>query len=178
MINNKTMIDILRNRRSCRDFSDSPLDGESIAFLKEALLRSPTSKNRRPWEFIMVDDREIIEKLSEVKPHGSAFLKKAPLGVVIIADESKSDVWVEDCSIAAITLQYMGESLGLGSCWIQIRKRDHSGSMSAETYVRDVLGIPENLRIASIVALGCVEEKPAGIPFEQLDMNNIRHNGY
>ena len=172
------MLEIVRNRRSARRFFDSPVDGEAIDLFKEALLRSPTSKNNRPQEFIFVDDQKLIDELSRSKPNGSAFLKGAPLCVVIAADERKSDVWVEDCSIAAITLQYIGESLGLGSCWIQIRKREHSSDISAEKYVRKTLKIPTHLRVASIVAIGHRQDSPERLPLSSLDFTKIRFNGY
>ncbi len=119
------MLDILRNRRSIRKFKDKEIEPESIEQLKEAALRSPTSRGNNSWRFVFVTDRAKLEELSRAKESGSGFLKGARLGVVISGVEEESDVWVEDCSIASIILQLTGESLGLGSCWIQIRKRMH-----------------------------------------------------
>jgi nitroreductase len=97
---------------------------------------------------------------------------------VLIADESKSDVWVEDCSIAAITLQYMAQSMDIGSCWIQVRKRQHDSGGSAEAAVQQVLGIPANLRVASIVALGYRAEERAGVPADKLEYSKVKTNRY
>jgi len=146
--------------------------------LKESLLRSPTSKNNRPWEFIFVDAPELLTQLSSCKPHGAAFLKDAPLAVVIVANEEISDVWVEDCSIAAITLQYVAQSMDIGSCWIQVRKRVHETEGSAEASVRQTLGIPRHLRVASIVALGYRVESRPSVPMEKLEYKKIKQNRY
>src|SRR5574340_493146 len=115
------MMNLVRKRRSIRTYTREPVDRESLDLLVEAMLRSPSSRNRQPWEFVIVDDPQLLSKLSEAKEHGSGFLQNAPLGIVVCADSAKSDVWVEDCSIAAILVQMVAQSLGLGSCWIQIR---------------------------------------------------------
>lgn len=144
------MIELLRNRRSIRKFTNQSVEEEKLELLKEAVLRSPSSKNINPWEFIFVDDLEIIMKLKECKPQGVTPLETAPLAVIICADETKNDVWIEDCSIASILLQLTAQSLELGSCWIQIRNRMHSENRSSEEYLHEFLTIPENFKVLSI----------------------------
>ncbi|MFP4038922.1 MAG: nitroreductase family protein [Desulfosudaceae bacterium] len=109
------MISLLRRRRSVRRYLDQAIDPEIKATLQEALLRSPSSRNIRPWEFVWVEDKAVLEKLSRSKPHGASFLKEAALGIVICGDSGKSDVWIEDCSIAAVIAHLTAFSLGLGS---------------------------------------------------------------
>ena len=92
------MIELLRNRRSIRKYTAQKVEIEKIEVLKEAVLRSPSSKNINPWEFVFVDDKTLIEKLKSCKPHGVAPLSTAPFAIVVCADETKNDVWVEDCS--------------------------------------------------------------------------------
>ncbi len=170
------MIEILRQRRSVRKFQDKPIAPEKLDLLKEAVLRSPSSRSFDPWHFIFVDDKDLLEKLSQSKPHGSAFLKNAPLGIVICADETKSDVWVEDCSIASILAQLTAQSLDLASCWIQIRKRIYSDTVTSEDYIRNRLNIPENIRVESIIAVGHPAEHPVGIGKENLKTDRIKTN--
>jgi nitroreductase len=146
--------------------------------LLEAALRAPSSRSINPWEFIIISDSNLLKKLSESKPHGSAFLKKAPLGIVILADPEKSDVWIEDASIACIFIQLAAESLGLGSCWIQIRKRMHDKSKTAEAYISDLLNIPENLCVESIIAIGYPDEKIAPHEKSELQYEKIQYNRY
>ncbi len=167
------MLDILRKRRSVRKYKDENVDPETIDLLKEAALRSPTSRNFRPWGFIFIEDERVLESLSRAKPSGSSFLKGARLGVVVCADEDESDVWIEDCSIASIILQLAGQSLGFGSCWIQIRKRMHSDSQTSEDYVKATLGLPEKIRVESIIAFGHLDEEKSPIPAEELQREKI-----
>lgn len=167
------MLDILRNRRSIRRFKDKEIKPELIKQLKEAALRSPTSRGINSWRFLFVTDRALLEELSQAKESGSGFLKGARLGVVISAAEGESDVWVEDCSIASIILQLTGQSLGLGSCWIQIRNRMHDSRMSAEDYVKKVLDLSENMRVESMIAFGYPDEKKMPVLKEELQYEKI-----
>lgn len=167
------MLEILRKRRSIRRYKEKDIDPEIVDLLKEAALRSPSSRDLKPWRFVFVTDRAVLEKLSCAKEHGSDFLRCARLGIVVCADERESDVWIEDCSIASIILQLAGQSLGLGSCWIQIRNRSHSDAKSAEDYVREKLDLPNCMRVESIISFGYPGEEKKPVPFDQLDYGKI-----
>ncbi len=166
-------MDLLRMRRSIRKYKDKDIDPRTIDDLKEAVLRAPSSRGINPWRFFFVTDRELLSRLSKAKEHGSDFIKGAPLGVVICADERESDVWVEDCSIASIILQLAGLSLGLGSCWIQIRNRSYSRDRSSEDYVREVLDIPQGLKVESMIAFGYPDEVLEPVPRDLLEYGKI-----
>ena len=155
-------IDLLRSRRSIRQFLEKPVEKEKIDLLVEAVLRSPSSRSLNPWEFSVVTDPEIIKQLARAKAHGSSFMKNAPLAIVVCADPKKCDVWVEDCSIAALIAHLAAADLGLGSCWIQIRLRDHDGETSAEEHVKQVLGLRSELSVEAIIAIGYAREEKAG----------------
>lgn len=172
------MIELLRKRRSIRRYTRKRVDPASVGMLVETLLRSPSSRDIRPAEFIIVDDPGLLEKLALCKEHGSAFLKGAALGVVICADSRKSDVWVEDCSIAAILAQMTALSLGLGSCWIQIRKRKHDAGLTSGQYIRKLLGLPRHVAVEAIVAIGRPAESPKPVRESTLKYGNVRHNNY
>ncbi|MBF0241155.1 MAG: nitroreductase family protein [Desulfamplus sp.] len=169
---------LIEKRRSIRKFKSQPVQKEKIDRIIEAALRSPSSRGFNPWHFIVVDKPELLAKLSQAKPHGASFLKGAPLGIVICADESKTDVWVEDASIATIFIQLSAEALDLGSCWIQIRKREHDSSMSADAYIGELLGLPENFRVESMVAIGYPDEDKKPHPKESLQMEKVSYNGF
>ena len=154
--------DLLKSRRSIRKFRNKELEKEKIDTILKSALLSPSSRGIRPWEFIVVTQKELLLKLSKSKEHGSAFLQDAPTAVVVIADPAACDVWIEDASIASIIIQLAAHSLGIGSCWIQIRKRGHRDDIKSEDYVKEVLGIPERSAVESIIALGYpAEEKKA-----------------
>ena len=168
------MIELLRKRRSIREYLDKKIESVKIDTLKEAVLRSPSSRNLQPWTFFFIDNPEMLKKISTAKPHGSEFLARAALGVVIAGDENKSDVWVEDCSIAAIILQLTAESLGLGSCWIQIRKRPRTDDETAESFIKDLLDLENHMRVECIIAIGYPAETKPPVPGDQLRKEKIR----
>jgi nitroreductase len=161
----ENLLELLRVRRSTRVFKDTQISPELVESLMKAVLMSPSSKRSNPWEFILVDDADQLEALSKSKKHGSLLLAGASLAIVVLADPAKSDVWVEDASIASLILQLEAEDLNLGSCWIQIRLRQTADGEDSEQYVRRQLGIPDALRVESIVAIGVKEE--AKKPFEE-----------
>ncbi|MDY0161984.1 nitroreductase family protein [Desulfobotulus sp.] len=171
-------MDLIRKRRSIRRFLDQPIEKEKILLLQEAALRSPSSRNLNPWEFIFVTEPALLAKLSRVKPHGASFLNGAPLGVVVIADPKRCDVWVEDASIAMIFMQLAAESIGLKSCWVQVRKRLFSDHISSEEETRRILGIPESMKVLAILAIGYGAETLKGHPEESLMREKIHTNTY
>ena len=170
-------IDLVRKRRSIRRYTNQPLGESHIATLKETALRSFSSRRIDPWEFIFVTDAGLLQKLARAK-HGAVCLEGAALGIVICADSAQSDVWIEDCSVAATMLTFAAEELELGSCWVQIRNRNHSDTISAEAYVREILAIPEHISVASIIAVGNPAEHPEGHGPERMDMKKIHRETY
>jgi len=172
------MIELLRNRRSIRRFEDRPVDPALIAILKEAVLRAPSGKGTNPWEMVFVDDPATLDALSRARPHGSSFVRHATLAIVVCGDSSRSDTWIEDCSIVAIIAHLTAASLGLGSCWNQIRMRDHADGVSADAYIRDLLGIPGHLEVEAVLGVGYPARDKAGHPLDSLDFGKIHDNRY
>lgn len=171
-------LSLIQGRRSIRNYLEKPIETEKIDTLIEAALRAPSSRGFNPWEFVVVTEKGLLEKLSKAKPHGASFLKNAALGIVVCADPEKCDVWVEDASIASIFIHLAAESIGLGSCWIQIRKRMHDQTTSAQAYIRSLLNIPKNLNIESIVALGYPAEKKPPHRKEDLQYEKVHYGMY
>lgn len=167
------MLELLQKRRSIRRFSERPVEADKIDLLMEAVLRSPSSKGRNPWDFIFVSEPEQKTRLAAAKPKGGAFIKSAPLAVVICADPEKCDVWIEDCSIAAIILQLAALDLGLGSCWSQIRRRDHANGGAATDYLQTVLAMPEGYEVEAIIGIGYPAEVKIGHAKETLPYDKI-----
>jgi len=172
------MIELLRKRRSIRKFRHEKIAPELVETIVEAALRAPSSRGINPWEFILVDDPAIMEHLSGAKQHGAEFLKNAPLGIVVCADSTKSDVCIEDCSIAAIIIQLTALSLGLGSCWAQIRNRRHRSGIDAEAFVKELLGMPAEIMVEAIVGIGHPAEKKMPVKAESLQRAKIRRNSW
>lgn len=171
-------MELLRKRRSIRKFTPEKVAPETVALLMEAALRAPSSRGNKPWEFVVVDDGELLGRLARAKEHGSEFLGGAPLAVVVCADSTRSDVWIEDCSIAAVIVQLAALSLGLGSCWVQIRNRRHDGGSSAEEYIRALLGLPEHIMVESVIGIGHPGESKEPVPAHELQYGKVKHNRY
>ncbi len=172
------VMSIIRKRRSIRKFLDKPIEAEKIDLLLEAALRAPSSKGINPWQFVVVMDKNLLAKLSQAKQHGSAFLRNTPLGIVVCADAEKCDVWIEDASIASIFIHLAAESLGLGSCWIQIRERMHDGKKSAQEYIAETLHLPAKLQVESIIAVGYPDEKKPPHGKEELLYEKVHRDSY
>lgn len=174
--------DLIKNRRSMRKFTDEELTQEEVVALMKAALMAPTSKRSNSWQFVVVDDKEVLRKLSCCKEQASQFIADAALAVVVMADSMASDVWIEDASIASIYLQLQAEDLGLGSCWVQVRERFASPGVSSDEYVHEVLDIPLQLQVLSIIAIGHkgMERKPFDeehLQWEKIHLNSYGGNG-
>lgn len=172
------MLDLLLTRRSIRKFTDKEVEREKLDTILKCGLLAPSSRSRRPWEFIVVNDKAILGKIAKCKEHGSSFLANAPIGIVIIADPAVCDVWVEDASIVAVIMQLAAQSLGLGSCWIQVRERTRSVEESSEAYLKKILNIPASYKVECILAIGYPgEEKPAyaegDLPYSKIHVNHF-----
>jgi nitroreductase len=171
-------IELTRMRRSIRRYRNKPLEKDKIDLIIEAALRAPSSRGIRPWQLIVVEDPALIQNLARAKQHGSNFAGGAPLVIAVCADIEKSDVWIEDASIAASTILLAAQSLELGGCWIQIRNRQHDESMSAEKHIRRTLGLPERVSVLALVAIGYPAESLLPHPRTELPYGSVHSNRY
>lgn len=175
---NARFIDLLRKRRSIRRFQAKAVEPDKIKTLVEVAVRAPTSRGRNPWEFLVIDTPELLQKLAQAKQHGASLIAGAPLAIVVTADVSLSDVWIEDCAIAAILLQMAAVDLGLGSCWVQFRLRQYNNYLSSEEYIRSLLNLPSNRAVVCAVAIGYPAEEPAGHALDELPFSRVHHGRY
>jgi len=172
------MLDLLMTRRSIRKYKSIEIEDEKIDLILKAALLSPSSRGICPWEFIVITDKTELNELSRCKQGGSDFLKDSSLGIVVLADADKSDVWIEDTSIASIIIQLEAQDLGLGSCWIQIRDRMHDENTTAEDYIRKLLLIPHNMRVESIISIGYPDENKSGHNEDELKYEKVHISKY
>ncbi|MDR0506418.1 MAG: nitroreductase family protein [Dysgonamonadaceae bacterium] len=146
--------ELIFNRRSARKYTDEPLTPLEVEQIMKAALLSPTSKNSRSWQFVLVEDKDVLKKLATCKTTGAAFLENCALAIVVTTDPLLSEAYTEDASIAATYIQLQAEDLGLGSCWCQIRGRETAEGYDSEQYVRDLLDIPMQLYVGCIIGIG------------------------
>lgn len=157
--------DLITNRRSIRRYTDEEISADDVKTIMEAALMAPTSKSSRPWQFVIVEDSARLEALSKCKEAGAMPIAKAPLAIVVAVDVEASDPWIEDAAIAATYIQLQAQDLGLGSCWIQIRGRYTERDLESETYVQNVLDMPDTILPVAIITIGhpAEEKKPQNL---------------
>lgn len=146
---------LISKRKSIRiyDTEKQILLSEKKQIIKSALM-SPTSKNSRTCQFILIENKTTLKKLSLCKSSGAAFIAKCNLAIIVLSDPIRSEAYIEDATIAATYIQLQAEDLNLGSCWVHIRERKTANNCNSEQYIKDVLNIPLHLCIECIIAIG------------------------
>lgn len=169
----ESFLELLKQRRSSRVFTDELIDKDTVCNLMKAVLMSPSGHRINPWEFVLVEDKAMLKALSQCKEHGAGLLEGAAMAVAVLGDTTKTDVWIEDCSIATIILQLAAEEYGLGSCWVQMRLRKDADGNLAEDNVRSLLDIPAHYAVLSIVGLGHKAREAKPFDEEKMQWNKI-----
>ena len=168
-----TLLEIMKHRRSVRKYTGEVIPEDKLQQILAAALLAPSGRARRPWEFIVVRNNETLTKLAACREHGAEMLAGADCAVVVFGDETKTDVWTEDCCNAMAHMYLMASSLGVGCCWIQGRLRKTADGLMTEDYVRDLLDVPSHYRLEAIMSLGVPAETPQPYDLEQLPWNKI-----
>ena len=150
---------LLIERRSIRKYKDEPLDPETVKTIIEAGLLSPTGKNARAWHFIAVENKTLLQQLSQCKTSGAMPVAKSALTICVAVDVTASETWVEDASIAAAYMMLQARDLGVGSCWIEINGRLAEDGTPAEDVVSELLGLPEQIQPLCLISLGIPDEE-------------------
>lgn len=166
------LMDIMLERRSTRKFNDEPVTKDELDSILHAALLAPTSMDRKPCNFMVVERKETLVELANSKDHGAALIEGADKAIVVVADALVADTWIEDSSIALTYMHLMATELGLGSCWVQIHLRFNDGRDSEEL-VRDILKIDDHYRIVGIMALGHSDDIPPAHDLADIDKIKI-----
>lgn len=172
------LLEIMRNRRSVRTYTGEPVPEEKLEKILQAGLLSASGRAIRPWEFILVRDKETLKRMALARTAGAKMLEEADCAVAVLGDEEKTDVWTEDCSIAMANMHLMADSLGVGSCWIQGRLREASDKRTTEEYLRELLGYPAHLRLEAVLSLGMPKDHPAPRSEAELLTEKIHRERY
>lgn len=159
-------------RRSTRKFRDEDISKDDLDLILHSALLAPTSMNRKPCNFMVVERKETLKELSECKDMGAGLIAGANKVIVVIADSMVADTWIEDSSIALTYMHLMATELDIGSCWVQIHLRSKDGKDSEEV-VRDILKIDSHYRIVGMLALGYSDDIPQAHDESDLDKSKI-----
>lgn len=172
------LMQLLQHRRSIRVYKDEKVDDNKLKQILQAGLLSASSRNLKPWEFIVVKDRKMLEQMSKCRIGAARMLAGADCAVVVLADEEATDTWVEDCSIAMTNMQLMADSLGVGSCWVQGRLRTDATGRSTESYLRYLLDFPKEYKLEAILSLGMPGEVKTAHDLNELTWDKIHYEAY
>lgn len=167
------LIDLMLKRRSVRKFKDENISKKDLDKILQAALLAPTSRNKKPCNFLIVENRETLKKLSKAKNTGSEMLANCNKAIVVIGNELISDTWIEDSSIALTYMHLMAANLNIGSCWVQIHLRENESGEDSEHVVKDIVGIDEYYRIVGILALGIPDMEVKPHTLEDMDKSKI-----
>ncbi len=159
-------------RRSTRKFRDEDISKQDLDLILHSALLAPTSMNRKPCNFMVVERKETLKELSECKDMGAGLIAGANKAIVVIADSMIADTWIEDSSIALTYMHLMATELDIGSCWVQTHLRSKNGKDSEEV-VRDILKIDSHYRIVGMLALGYSDDIPQAHDESDLDKSKI-----
>ncbi len=168
-----TFHDLLVERRSIRRYTSEKIDPEQVRLILEAGLLAPTSKSARAWQFVVVEDADTLQRLSECKPMGATPVARCPLAIVVAVDSTATEPWVEDASVAASYMQLQAADLGLGSCWIQVHGRFAADGTPSDEYVQEMLGIPETCPVVCILTFGHKDEQRKLQDVDKLRWENV-----
>ena len=156
-------LEVIEKRHSVRKYSDRPVEKEILDAIVRVAQTAPSSRNSKSSAFMIVEDRDTLDALSQMRDYGSGLLTGAPAAIVVMGDETKTDLWVDNCAISATFIQLAVTAMDLVSCWVHCngRKRVHGGedSAMAEDYVRELLGVKDGYRIYCIIAIGYPQEE-------------------
>ncbi len=168
-----SLLEIMQKRHSVRRYTGETVSEENLTSILQAGLVSASSRSIRPWEMIVVKNKETLQKMSDCRVGSAKMLAGADAAIVVIAKESASDVWIEDCSIVMSNMHLMADSLGVGSCWIQGRLRTAPDGQTTEEYLRDILGYPADYRLEAILSLGMPQNHAPKTELSELSMDKV-----
>lgn len=164
-----TRLSALFSRRSVRKYTGEPVSEADVKALLEAGMAAPSASNRRPWHFVAITERDKLAQLATIHPYGK-MLSSAGLCIGVCGDRDISpDFWVQDCSAATENILAAAAMLGLGAVWLGVHPR-----AEREHELQRFLGIPENVGLLCLVAVGHPAERPA--PRTQYEETRI-HRG-
>lgn len=165
-------------RRTIRKYSEKQISKDEVEKILEVALTSPSGKNLKPYQYIVVTDKEKLKALSKAKNGGGMPIAEAPMAIAVLGEKNTSDTWVEDCSIASILIQLKAWELGIGSCWVQMRERkDENGNLS-ENISREILGVPSELGVLCIISLGYPDEEKAEYAKGNMDFSKVHYEKF
>ncbi len=164
-------MEAILGRRSIRKYRDQTIPGDLIKELMEAAMSAPSAGNEQPWHFIVIDERNILNRIPDFHPF-SQMLKEAPVAILVCAElklQKYKGFWVQDCSAATQNVLIAAHAKGLGAVWLGIYPMEERIEG-----IRKLLAIPEDVVPLSLISLGYPDEKKD--PANRFNPVRVHHN--
>jgi len=139
-------------RRSIRKYTGQPIAPEQIQRLLEAAMAAPSANNNQPWHFVVVTERDTLNRLADAHPYGKMLYQAT--ACIAVCGEPENDYWVQDCSAATENILLAATEMGLGSVWLGVHPR-----ADREHNVRNILGMPPHYSPLCLISLGYPAEE-------------------
>lgn len=172
----QVVMENILSRKSVRSYTPEAVPDDMVQSLLKAAMAAPSAKNRQPWEFIVLNDRELLDTLAGQLRY-ARMLANAPLAVVVCARTRYTSAdgqlventrWEHDASAATENLLLAAEAMGLGAVWTAADDDERAG------YVRSALGIPDSVHPLCVVAIGWPDGDPK--PKDKWNPGKIHYN--
>ena len=167
----------IHSRKSVRNFTEQAVSREQLDTLVRAAMAAPSGRDMRPWKFIVVDDRKVMDRLAEELPYAK-MLKTAQAAVVVCGDMSVVDKkgnpsgnWTFDCSAATENLLLAAEAMGLGAVWTGVHPYEERLAAVTKAF-----NLPENIIPLNVIPIGYPKGEPT--PKDKYDERNIHYNAW
>ena len=156
-------LQVIEKRKTFRRYSDRPVEREILEAIVKVAQTAPSSRNSKSSAFMIIEDRDTIDALSQMRDYGASPLKSAQAAILVMGDMDKTDLWVDNCAISATFIQLAVTAMDLVSCWIHINNRpmlkDEPQGRKADDYVSELLGLKDGMHPYCVVAIGYPEEE-------------------
>ena len=150
------IIEGIFTRRSIRKYKSGEIAQDQINTIIKAGMYAPSARNQQPWHFIVIDDRNLINKIMQVHPYAQ-MLSEAQLVILVCGDESlelSKDYWVVDCSASTQNILLAAHGLGLGAVWLGLHPREERKKDIVELF-----DLPDHIHPLSLISVGIPDEK-------------------
>jgi nitroreductase len=164
-------LEAIHTRRSIRKYQDRPVPEELLGRLLAAAMQAPSARNAQPWQFVIIDDRQLLVEISRINPN-AGMAGRAPVAILVCGDlslEKSAGYWVVDCAAAAQNLLLAAHALGLGAVWTGVYPREQRIEG-----LRRLLNLPEHVVPHSLIVLGYPAEQPGRQ--ERFRPDRVHHN--
>jgi len=167
-------VEAILSRRSIRKYTDGKIPEELVTELLEAAMAAPSANNQQPWQFIVIDDRALLDAIPEFHPY-SQMLTDAPLAILVCIDQEHETMAegyaVQDCAAATENVLLAAHGKGLGAVWLGI----HPVAERVEG-IGKLVGLPDHVRPFSLISIGYPAEEKG--PSERYDAARVHRNGW